>query len=77
MSRYRVTWEMEYDDCDSLEDAVSQAYGNIAEIARDPTIGANFVTVRDMDAPGTLPMAIEIGVALAFLYNQAQEETAQ
>jgi len=75
MPRYRVTWEMVYEDCDSLEEAVSQAYGNLAEIAHDPTIGANFVTVRDMDATDVLPTAIEIDVALA-LYNQRQEEMA-
>lgn len=63
---------MEYDDCNSLEDAVSQAYGNLAEIVRDPMIGANFVTVRNMDAPDTLPTAIEIGVAL-LLYNQTNQ----
>lgn len=72
MSRFRITWEMEYDDCNSLEDAVSQAYGNLAEIVRDPMIGANFVTVRNMDAPDTLPTAIEIGVAL-LLYNQTNQ----
>jgi len=64
---------MVYDDCDSIEEAVSQAYGNIAEIAHDPTIGANFVTVRDMDAPDTLPTAIEFGVALA-LHSQTQRD---
>jgi len=66
---FTVRWEMVYDDCDSIEDAVCQAYGNIAEIAHNPTIGANFVTVRDLDSPETMPTAIEIGVALA-LHNK-------
>jgi hypothetical protein len=67
MARYIVTWEMVYEDCDSHLEAVCQAYGNLAEIASNPTIGANFVTVRDLDNPQAFT-AIEIGEALA-LHN--------
>ena len=67
MARYIVTWQMVYEDCESDLDAVCQAYGNLAEIASDPTVGANYVMVRDMDNPQAFT-AIEIGEALA-LYN--------
>lgn len=64
MARYLVTWEMVYEDCESDIDAVCQAYGNLAEIANDPTVGANFVMVRDLDNPQAFT-AIEIGEAIA------------
>lgn len=51
--RYIVRWEMIYEDAESEFDAVAQAYGNLCEIASDPSIGANFVQVINPDVPNS------------------------
>ena len=48
MARYIVRWEMVYEDAKNEFDAVAQAYGHICEIASDPSIGANFVQVKEI-----------------------------
>ncbi len=41
---YLVTWQMIYEADDHL-DAVVQAYAEICDLAKDPSQGANYVTV--------------------------------
>ena len=64
MARYEVTLSMVYEDCESHLDAITQAFHELVEVVSDPTEGANFVTVRDLDNTQALT-AIEIGEALA------------
>lgn len=45
---YLVRWEMVY-DADNHLDAIMQAYGEICELARNPSQGANYVTVMHDD----------------------------
>lgn len=53
MARYIVRWEMIYDDAENEFDAVAQAYGHICEIAKDPSVGANYVQVINADNPNS------------------------
>jgi len=64
MARYEITWSMVYEDCESHLDAITQAFHELVEVVSNPTEGANFVTVRDLDNPQAFT-AIEIGEALA------------
>ena len=59
MTRYIVRWEMIYEDMDNEFEAVASAYGNLAEIVHDPSIGANYVSVINPDIPNchtTVPL---------------------
>jgi hypothetical protein len=40
---------MIYEDAENEFDAIAQAYGNICEIASDPSIGANYIQVINPD----------------------------
>lgn len=64
MARYEITWSMVYEDCDSDMEAVSCAFQHLTEIVSNPTEGANYVTIRDLDTPSAFT-AIEIGEALS------------
>jgi hypothetical protein len=64
---YIVTWSMVYEAENHL-DAVAQAYGSICEIAQNPSVGANFVTVA-YEGDHSIKTVIEIDEALALLGN--------
>lgn len=59
---YLVTWEMVYDADDHL-DAIAQAYAELCEIARDPSQGANYVTVA-YDGDHSIKTHMQIDEAL-------------
>jgi hypothetical protein len=49
-TEYTVTWSMNY-EADSHLDAISQAYAAIRNLAVDPSVGANYVTVAYATEP--------------------------
>ena len=51
MTRYIVRWEMIYEDVENEFEAVSVAYGDLAEVVHDPSVGANYVSVINLDTP--------------------------
>lgn len=65
MTQYIVTWQMVY-EADNHLDAVAQAYGSICEIARNPSVGENYVTVA-YDGDHSIKTHIQIDEALALL----------
>jgi hypothetical protein len=65
LMQYIVTWQMVY-EADNHLDAVAQAYGSICDLAENPSVGANFVTVA-YDGDHSIKTTIEIDEALALL----------
>ena len=65
--QYIVTWSMVY-EADNHLDAVAQAYGSICDLAENPSVGANYVTVA-YDGDHSIKTIIEIDEALALLGN--------
>jgi bifunctional N-acetylglucosamine-1-phosphate-uridyltransferase/glucosamine-1-phosphate-acetyltransferase GlmU-like protein len=63
--QYIVTWSMVY-EADNHLDAVVQAYGSICDLAENPSVGANYVTVA-YDGDHSIKTTIEIDEALALL----------
>ena len=67
LMQYIVTWSMVY-EADNHLDAVAQAYGSICDLAENPSVGANYVTVA-YDGDHSIKTTIEIDEALALLGN--------
>jgi len=65
LMQYIVTWSMVY-EADNHLDAVAQAYGSICDLAENPSVGANYVTVA-YDGDHSIKTTIEIDEALALL----------
>jgi hypothetical protein len=65
MRDYIVTWSMVY-EADNHLDAVAQAYAGICEVAGDPSVGANYVTVAHADDK-SIRTTIQIDEALNLL----------
>ena len=59
---YLVRWEMIY-DADSHLDAITQAYAELCDLAKDPSQGANYVTVID-DSDHSIMTSMQIDEAL-------------
>ena len=59
---YLVRWEMIY-DADSHLDAITQAYAELCDLAKDPSQGANYVTVID-DSDHSIKTSMQIDEAL-------------
>lgn len=59
---YLVTWQMVYEADDHL-DAIVQAYGEICALAKDPSQGANFVTVA-YDGDHSIKTTMQLDEAL-------------
>jgi len=62
---YLVRWEMVYES-DSHLDAIAQAYGEICDLAKDPSRGANYVTVM-YDGDHNIKTSMQIDEALLLL----------
>lgn len=60
--QYLVTWQMVYEADDHL-DAIAQAYGELCDLAQDPSRGANYVTVAD-DNDHSIRTSMQIDEAL-------------
>ena len=67
---YLVRWEMIY-DADSHLDAITQAYAEICDLAKDPSQGANYVTVID-DSDHSIKTSMQIDEALNLVDAQEQ-----
>ena len=59
---YLVRWEMIY-DADNHLDAITQAYAEICDLAKDPSQGANYVTVID-DSDHSIKTSMQIDEVL-------------
>jgi hypothetical protein len=59
---YLVRWEMIY-EADNHLDAIAQAYAEICELAKDPSQGANYVTVID-DSDHSIKTSMQIDEVL-------------
>lgn len=55
MKEYTVTWSMTY-EANDVYDAVEQAYAEMCELARDPSEGANYVSVSVGDNRTTVQL---------------------
>ena len=66
MARYIVSWQMVYEDTENELDAVSQAYAHLCELAQDPSIGANYLKVTNLDTPSSYSF-VQIDEALNLL----------
>lgn len=64
---YLVTWEMVY-EADNHIDAVAQAYAEMCDLARDPSQGANFVTVA-YDGDHSIRTTMQLDEALNLVSN--------
>lgn len=62
---YVVTWSMVYEAENHL-DAVAQAYASLCDVASDPSVGANYVTVA-YSGDESIRTSIEIDQALLLL----------
>ncbi len=62
---YLVRWEMIY-EADNHLDAIAQAYAEITDIAKDPSKGANYVTVM-YDGDHSIKTSMQIDEALNLL----------
>ena len=59
---YLVRWEMIY-DADNHLDAITQAYAELCDLAKDPSQGANYVTVID-DSDHSIKTSMQIDEVL-------------
>ena len=59
---YLVRWEMIY-EADNHIDAITQAYAEICDLAKDPSQGANYVTVM-YDGDHSIKTSMQIDEAL-------------
>ena len=66
---YLVTWQMVF-EADNHLDAVAQAYASLCEVASDPSIGANYVSVA-YSGDHSIRKCIEIDEALNLLGQSA------
>ena len=66
---YLVRWEMIY-EADNHLDAIAQAYAEICELAKDPSQGANYVTVA-YDGDHSIKTHMQIDEALNLLSERA------
>ncbi len=66
---YIVTWQMVF-EADNHLDAVAQAYASICELASDPSVGANYVSVA-YAGDQSIRTCIEIDEALNLLGQSA------
>lgn len=73
MTSYIITWEMVYEDAEDAYDAIAQAYGNLAEIIKDPSTGANYFTIRSSQDNYKTAKHITLDKALA-LHALTMEE---
>lgn len=69
MKEYIVTWQMVF-EADNHLDAVAQAYASLCEVASDPSIGANYVSVA-YAGDQSIKTCIEIDQALSLLGQSA------
>jgi hypothetical protein len=67
---YLVTWEMVYEANDHL-DAIAQAYAEICDLAKDPSQGANYVTVA-YDGDHSIKTNMQIDEALNLVGIRAE-----
>jgi hypothetical protein len=72
MTQYLVTWQMVY-EADNHIEAVAQAYGSICDLAENPSVGANYVTVA-YDGDHSIKTIMEFDEALALLGTIAELE---
>jgi hypothetical protein len=71
MATYIIKWEMVYEDSQNEFDAVAQAYAHLCELAQDPSAGANYVQVTNLDTPSSYThVALDEALAFHELLNQ-------